>query len=49
MFNKKILWLGANSSITDTKTYKLVKSDQIINHDLITDLTFIPINPEIFA
>ena len=42
MFNKKILCLGTNSSITDTETYKLAESDQTINHGLITDSNFIP-------
>ena len=42
MFNKKILCLGTNFSITDTETYKLAKSDQTINHGLITDSNFIP-------
>jgi pyruvate-formate lyase-activating enzyme len=45
MFNKKILCLGTNSVITNDTTSELAKLNQTTNHGLITDSTFIPINP----
>jgi len=43
MFNKKILCIGTNSTITDTETSKLAYLDQTTNHGLISDSKFIPV------
>ena len=45
MFNKKILCLGTNSTATDIKTAGLAKLNQTINHGLISDSSFVPIDP----
>jgi sulfatase maturation enzyme AslB (radical SAM superfamily) len=45
MFNKKILCLGTNTTITDNDTNKLASKDKTINHGLIIDSTFIPKEP----
>ena len=45
MYNKKILCLGTNSSITDTQVSKLANLDQTVNYGLISNTTFVPNNP----
>jgi sulfatase maturation enzyme AslB (radical SAM superfamily) len=45
MYNKKILCLGTNSSITDTQVSKLASLDQTVNYGLISDTTFVPTDP----
>jgi sulfatase maturation enzyme AslB (radical SAM superfamily) len=44
MFNKKILCLGTNSTATDNETSELANIDQTVNHGLISDSDFAPVN-----
>jgi MoaA/NifB/PqqE/SkfB family radical SAM enzyme len=44
MFNKKILCLGTNSTVTDDETSKLANIDQTVSYGLISDSDFIPVN-----
>jgi MoaA/NifB/PqqE/SkfB family radical SAM enzyme len=44
MFNKKILCLGTNSTVTDDETLKLANIDQTVSYGLISDSDFIPVN-----
>jgi hypothetical protein len=44
MFNKKILCLGTNSTATDNETSELANIDQTVNHGLISDSDFVPVN-----
>jgi sulfatase maturation enzyme AslB (radical SAM superfamily) len=45
MYNKKILYLGTNSLITDTRVSKLASLDQTVNYGLISNTTFVPNDP----
>jgi sulfatase maturation enzyme AslB (radical SAM superfamily) len=45
MFDKKILCIGTNSTITDTETSELADSNQTINHGLVSDSNFTPTVP----
>ena len=44
MFDKKILCIGTNSSDTDIKTTNLAKTNNTVNHGLIADYDFIPLD-----
>ena len=43
--NKKILCLGNNSLATDQSATKLAIANQTINHGLVVDINFLPIDP----
>lgn len=44
MFNKKILCLGSNTQNTDDIVSELAANNNTINHGLVSDDTFIPVN-----